>query len=115
MAGVIGWINTWSHTAGFGGAAAVVASVIAYLAARRGAGSQAEQAQEDRWWDQAKWATEQLTGDDTSAGMGLAALQYLLDEAPSSQAGGFVRMAVMPIIEASTDDEMDLLPTGEAE
>jgi hypothetical protein len=115
LGGVIHWINDWSHTAGFGGAAAVVASVIAYLAARRGAGSHAEQAQEDRWWDQAKWATEQLVGDDLSAGMGLAALQYLLDEAPSSQAGGFVRMAVMPIIEASVEEEVDPAPVGQAE
>ncbi|KNX39685.1 hypothetical protein [Luteipulveratus halotolerans] len=101
------WLGEWARSPGFGGVAAVAAAVIAYRAASKNAKSQADQAVEDRWWDQAKWAVEQLAVDRQ---MALSALQHLAESAPTVAAGDFLQAVALPIIDApGEDDEADSL------
>lgn len=98
--GVLTWLNDWTQTAGFAGVAAVIAAVIAYGGVRRSNRSAAQLAAANQWWEQARWASERLSGDDKSAAIGLAAFAELLEAAPGSTAADFVRAAMGSIIEA---------------
>ncbi|MDN5805459.1 MAG: hypothetical protein L0H26_12875 [Microlunatus sp.] len=109
-----GWLNGFVHSSGFGGLAAVVAAAIAYLAATKGARAQSERADEDRWWDQAKWATERLAGDDSEVALGIATFQFLVEHAPDSQAAAFVTSAVLPVLGAPDLSDIDGDPPAEA-
>lgn len=106
------WLDGFIHSSGFGGLAAVFAAAIAYRAATRAGREQTIRADEDRWWDQAKWATEQLAGDDNAVEVGVATFQFLLDYAPDSQAAAFVRAAVQPVLHLplAPDVDADALP-----
>jgi hypothetical protein len=73
MIGLLTW-GDWLTSSGFGGTTAVVAAALAFLAARRSAAVQRENAHKDQWWDRLKWAVElALSGDEAGANVGLAA------------------------------------------
>ncbi|WP_040385125.1 hypothetical protein [Demetria terragena] len=96
------WLSTFVTSPGFGGLAAVAAAVIAYRGATKGVRAQNARAIEDRWWEQAKWATEKLAGDDNDVALGLSTLNFLIEHAPpDSNAVAFVRHAVFPVVNAS--------------
>ena len=108
------WLSGFVYSPGFGGLAAVVAATIAYAAAVSNARAQNERADEDRWWDQARWATRLLAGDSDVA-IGIGTLRFLMDRAPDSQAAAFVNSAVMPVVgadrapvDAPADGDSDL-------
>lgn len=109
------WLSGFVYSPGFGGLAAVVAATIAYAAAVSNARAQNERADEDRWWDQARWATRLLAGEDSDVAIGIGTLRFLMDRAPDSQAAAFVNSAVMPVVgadrapvDAPADGDSDL-------
>lgn len=74
----------WLTSPGFGGAAAVVAAVLALIGVRRASAVQRQNARKDQWWDRLKWAVDLvLSGDEARANAGLAALTAI------TQAHGF--------------------------
>lgn len=97
-------LGAWLLSPGFGGAAAVVAASVAFYGTRLNRRSAERRAREGRWWDQARWATDLLLKDDDDAvGMGIAALEHLLDKAPDVEAADFAATAMEPLI---FDDEI---------
>lgn len=80
---LLSW-GQWFTSAGFGGTAAVIAALLALIGVRRAAAVQRENARKDQWWDRLKWAVDLiLSGDESSANVGLAALAAI------AQAQGF--------------------------
>jgi len=76
---LLSW-GEWLTSPGFGGAAAVVAAVIAFLGVRRSTATQRENARKDQWWDRLKWAVElALDPDEAKAHAGLEALQAMTE------------------------------------
>ena len=59
------WLREWLLSPGFGGAAAVLAAVIAFLAARRQAEVNRIAGRKEQWWKRAEWALN-LTLSDKS-------------------------------------------------
>ena len=59
------WFFTWAQTPGFGGAAAVVAAVIAFMAAWRQSKVQRQAQRKEQWWKRAEWALNLTLSDDT--------------------------------------------------
>ncbi|MDN5795524.1 MAG: hypothetical protein L0H79_07195 [Intrasporangium sp.] len=107
---VLGWLNEWTQTPGFAGIAAVIAAVIAYRGVRRTNRNDADLAAANQWWDQARWASERLSGDSKSAAIGLAAFDQLLEVAPGTKAAGFVRAAMRSLIETHPPTTESALP-----
>ncbi|WP_347352811.1 hypothetical protein [Intrasporangium sp.] len=110
---VLGWLNEWTQTPGFAGIAAVIAAVIAYRGVRRTNRNDADLAAANQWWDQARWASERLSGDSRSAAIGLAAFDQLLEVAPGSKAAGFVRAAMRALIEQHPPTGESVLPADQ--
>lgn len=68
----------WLTSSGFGGAAAVLAAVIAFVGVRRTSRVQRDNARKDQWWDRLKWAADLiLSGDEDKANVGLSALDAI--------------------------------------
>lgn len=107
IARFLSWLNGWSRTPGLAGLAAVIAAVIAYRAAGRGARATEAQATEDRWWEQAKWAAEKLVGSDPAVGVGLAAADHLLQNAPDTQASGFIQAITEAFVLDEASEDVD--------
>jgi hypothetical protein len=63
--GALDWLREWLLSPGFGGAAAVLAAVIAFLAARRQAEVNRVAGRKEQWWKRAEWALN-LTLSDKS-------------------------------------------------
>lgn len=95
-------------SAGFGGVMAVIAAVIAYLAARHGAASARNQAEEDRsqrtrsdrkeqWWARAQWALNEVVKGNADIGY------KMLDALAESEWAGEHESDV---IAAATDDAL---------
>ncbi|MEH0110652.1 hypothetical protein V6N00_13155 [Tersicoccus sp. MR15.9] len=119
------WVDGWLHSPGFAGTAAVLAAGVAYLAARINASAQREgvaaqrenserqddAARVDRWWDQMKWAIEQIDGDSESQYLGIEALQQFAETAPGDDELNLAlrilsRLGVQePATDPSVDDE----------
>jgi len=59
------WLREWLLSPGFGGAAAVGAAVIAFVAARRQAEVNRVASRKEQWWKRAEWALN-LTLSDKS-------------------------------------------------
>ena len=64
-ASTLDWLRDWLLSPGFGGAAAVLAAVIAFLAARRQAEVNRVAGRKEQWWKRAEWALN-LTLSDKS-------------------------------------------------
>lgn len=101
---VLVWLNGWIRTPGFGGAAAVMAAVLAYRGAARSRSSEDSRAREQRWWEQARWAGDLLTEDTKRQALGIAALAQLVDEADDVEAAVFAMTALDQIIDAQVVD-----------
>lgn len=123
----IAWIDAWIRTPGFGGAAAVVAALIAYRGAARSRLSEDaravknrddenKRALEARWWEQARWTVRLLSSANQSeVALGIQALAQLMDEAADAEAGRFARLAMLTILEpeaTSTSPGLDA-PAGQ--
>ena len=61
----VDWLREWLLSPGFGGAAAVGAAVIAFVAARRQAEVNRVASRKEQWWKRAEWALN-LTLSDKS-------------------------------------------------
>lgn len=59
------WLREWLLSPGFGGAAAVLAAAIAFIAARRQAEVNRIASRKEQWWKRAEWALN-LTLSDKS-------------------------------------------------
>ncbi|WP_323958869.1 hypothetical protein GC088_09940 [Arthrobacter sp. JZ12] len=83
------WFLEWLQSPGFGGAAALLAAVIAYAASRRSASVQRKNALDDRiqreqaerkaqWWSRAQWALNlTLSEDSETRAIGFRVLEAL--------------------------------------
>ena len=65
LAATLDWLREWLLSPGFGGAAAVLAAVIAFFAARRQAEVNRIAGRKEQWWKRAEWALN-LTLSDKS-------------------------------------------------
>lgn len=73
-----GWLVPWAQTPGFGGAMAVLASVIAFAAARHLARIQRAALRKEQWWKRAEWALNlTLDPDVDRREIGLSTLEAL--------------------------------------
>jgi hypothetical protein len=61
-----GWLGEWMKSPGFGGLAAVVAAVVAFIGVSRTVKAQREATRRQQWWERARWALN-LTLDDESS------------------------------------------------
>lgn len=101
---------------GFGGATAVLAASLAFIAATRNRGSEDRRAREVRWWEQARWASDLLMKSEDEQAMGIAALAQLAEEAPDVEAAKFAAVALRSVLFEGDDVEvMDDSEEGEAE
>jgi len=100
------WVDEWIRTPGFGGAAAVVAALLAYSGAareRRGADARAT---EDRWWAQARWASGLIMSDSQAEiTVGIEALDHLVAEA-DVEASRFAQRVYELLIPGDDDAEV---------
>lgn len=90
--------GAWLMSPGFGGAAAVLAASLAFIAATRNRRSEERRAREARWWEQARWASDLLMKGDDEQAMGIAALAQLVEEAPDVEAARFAGVALRPVL-----------------
>jgi hypothetical protein len=65
LAATLDWLREWLLSPGFGGAAAVLAAAIAFVAARRQAEVNRIAGRKEQWWKRAEWALD-LTLSDKS-------------------------------------------------
>lgn len=101
------WLDSFSRTSGFGGLAALVAAVLAFLAAARSVQAadantratlreEARQKREDRWWDTARWAYDAFARADASARPLIPEIIAHLDadqgRRPDTEGGRFIRV-----------------------
>ncbi|NYG36730.1 hypothetical protein [Janibacter alkaliphilus] len=65
---------------------------------------------ESRWWEQARWASEQIvSADDPRTVLGVAALRQLVDEGDGEEASRFAVHALSVVLEAT--DDVDTPPS----
>lgn len=123
VAAVLEWLNAWVRTPGFGGFAVVVGAGLAYRAASKTRDGENERAREQRWWEQARWATEQAWSEEPSSqALGIAALAHLVEEDPDVEAATFAFRAMevffdeglVEVIDEPADDSGDLHDDEEA-
>lgn len=116
-AGVFEWLNAWVRTPGFGGFAVVVGAGLAYLATSKTRDGENARAREQRWWEQARWATEQAwSAESHSQALGIAALAHLVEEATDVEAATFAVRALevyfdeglVEVVDESADGNGDL-------
>ncbi|GAA1903881.1 hypothetical protein GCM10009737_00710 [Nocardioides lentus] len=97
---------------GFGGAAAVVAALIAYAAARSRARIDRRLGERSQWWARAEWALD-LTrdADPYSQLMGWNALTTLVNSAPTDEDAELIAGAA----EAAEADYLELAGTTDGD
>lgn len=61
-----GWFGDWLMSPGFGGAAAVLAAVIAFAGVSRNLKAQRNANRKQQWWERARWALDLTLDDDSS-------------------------------------------------
>jgi hypothetical protein len=113
--GIQQWVLEWLLSPGFAGAAAVLAAVIAYLAARRQAAVNRETARRDQWWDRARWALDLTLIDDPECRIiGLATLGALATSEWAAEHEGDVIAAATERVLVPPAVATVLAPGGEA-
>ena len=92
----------WVMSPGFGGLAAVVAAVVAFLGVGRTVKAQREADRKQQWWDRARWALDlTLAEDTTTRTIGLEVLDALSrSEYAGQHEFEVVDAAITPTLEA---------------
>jgi hypothetical protein len=103
------WLSDWIRTAGFGGAAAVLAAAIAYAGVRRNVRVQREASRKEQWWDRAKWALDlTLSEIPEERVVGFAVLDALADsEWAQEHESDVIAAATEPALAAYLDQEQN--------
>lgn len=74
------FLREWLTSAGFGGTAAVVAALVAYLGVRKTVRQQRLNARKDQWWERARWALDRTLSEDARVrAVGFSVLEALGD------------------------------------
>lgn len=74
------FLREWLTSAGFGGTAAVVAALVAYLGVRKTVRQQRLNARKDQWWERARWALDRTLSEDSRVrAVGFSVLEALGD------------------------------------
>lgn len=101
------WFSDWSRTAGFGGAAAIVAATIAYFAATQNARRQERADRKAQWWARAQWALDlTLHKDEHAQEVGFRVLAALSEsEWAGEHEAGVIAAATGPALESEPSTE----------
>jgi hypothetical protein len=95
------WFIAWVQTPGFGGAAAVLAAVVAFGAAWHQAGVQRHAQRKEQWWKRAEWALNlTLSNDSATRSVGFHTLEALSESEWAAEHEG-------DVIAAATDHTLD--------
>lgn len=107
------WLSEFVKSPGPAALAAVLAACIAYAAARHTAVRAARDSEIQRWWENARWATDRLMatyssagdfGGDAAAASAIVALGYLGENAPTRVMEAFV-LGVLSGVATHDDNE----------
>jgi hypothetical protein len=113
----LGGVGQWLLSPGFGGAAAVLAAVIAYRVARRQADITLRAQRKEQWWKRAEWALN-LTLSDKSENreVGLSTLDALSrSEWAAEHEGDVVAAATEWALDPAHEPGSGADPAGERE
>jgi hypothetical protein len=86
------WVLGWVQSPGFGGAAAVVAAVVAFGAAWHQSQVQRESQRKEQWWNRAEWA-----------------LNLTLSESAETRTVGFQTLKALSQSEWAAEHEGDVI------
>jgi hypothetical protein len=111
----VSWAQ-WVMSPGFGGLAAVVAAVVAFIGVSRTVKAQREANRKQQWWERARWALDlTLEDDSTTRAIGFEVLDALArSEYASEHEAEVIDAAVAPALEAYVNQGEDEPARGAA-
>ena len=111
------WFVPWAQTSGFGGAAAVVAALIAFGAARAQVLQQRQADRKEQWWKRAEWALNATLSDEPD--IRTVGFQMLASLATSEYAaeheGDVIAAATVRSIDEALGSDLPSIITADAE